>query len=398
MTVGRMQIAEGRWQVHGAVAGLVMGLALLPAFAGAQQRRDSMRVTIVRGVTPFEVEVERVARMLVGQRQEWLRLAGSKQQLELLLQSPELPDGERQDLVSRRRILDAQLASLESTRGSLRQKLAELCAPARQPEGWMGINFNGAYLVDLSRDGAQLTRFKGYPAIESVEPNSPAEKAGVRRGDLLLALAGRDLSDAEVVFRELLKPGERLPLRLKRGLETKTVTVVIEPRPADFQVPCAWEDDVIASALAPMSPGSFRLRIGPEGTFPRVSAFEFESKPGQLPRIAAEAPEPGARAVFVYSGPGSGGFWAAGAQLAPLNEGLATLAGVNQGVLVVDVAKRSPAALSGLRGGDVIVSADGQAVSSPLILRRLIIDRADTKELKLGVWRLKKSEVVVLRW
>ena len=380
----------------------VLGLiGLLPAAAGAQQQqqqRDSVRVTIVRAVTPFEMQVERLSRMLVGQRQEWLRLAGRKQQLEVSLQATELPGGERQDLVTRLRTVDAQLASLDAARASLRGQLEALCTPARQPDGWMGINFNGDYLVNLSNTGAQLYRFKGYPSIESVEPNSPAEKAGIRRGDQLLTLGGRDLTDAEVVFRELLKPGLRLPLRLKRGVETRTVSVVIEPRPSDFQMPCVWEDDVIASALAPF-PGALRVKIAPPGTAPaRVNSFTYETRPGQQPRVAVEPGDQGARQVFVFAG--APGFWAAGAQLADLNEDLARLVGAERGVFVVDVARRSPAALSGLRGGDVIVSADGQAVFSPAALRQLIADRADTKELRLQVIRLRKSEpvMVVLKW
>ncbi|MGQ0648571.1 MAG: PDZ domain-containing protein [Gemmatimonadaceae bacterium] len=377
---------------------LAIALVLfVPCLSGAQQP-DSTRMTIVRAVTPFEIEVERLARTLVSYRQRSLRLAGTKEQLQVSLRSGDLPDGERGALITQLRFVDAQLASLEATRLGLRRELEQLCAPSRQTEGWMGITFQSNFVVDMTREGVQLTRFNGHPAIESVEPNSPAEKAGVRRGDVLLSLAGRDLEDAAVVFQELLKPGARLSLRLRRGLETKMLSMTVEPRPADFQPTCAWEDDLIASALSPV-PGGLRVKVLPlpPGTaIGRVNGFQFETR-GDGRRVIVRSPDEGNQPLFVFSSPGSAD-WAAGAQLAVLNGDLAKLAGVDRGVFVVDVARRSPAAQSGLRGGDVIVSAEGRALTGPGVLRQLMMDRAESKELTLQVVRLKKSETIVLKW
>jgi S1-C subfamily serine protease len=93
----------------------------------------------------------------------------------------------------------------------------------------------------------------------------------------------------------------------------------------------------------------------------------------------------------------NGEFWAAGAQIIPLNKDLAQLTEVEQGVFVVEVTSRSPAAQSGLRGGDVIVSAEGRPVTAPRMLRELM-DQSETKEVRLHVMRMKKGQTVVLKW
>jgi membrane-associated protease RseP (regulator of RpoE activity) len=89
--------------------------------------------------------------------------------------------------------------------------------------------------------------------------------------------------------------------------------------------------------------------------------------------------------------------WAVGAQLSPLNADLARALGAERGVLVLDVSRRSPAAQSGLRGGDVILAADGQVLLRPSdLLERM--NASGSRELKLEVVRLKKIETVTLRW
>ena len=395
----RPRMTPNGWQrgASGRLALALGALALGPAM-GAAQQTDSLRVRVVRAVTPYEIEVERLARSLMSAQQRFIVLAGTREQLQVSLKVPELEQAQRGALTVRLRTINAQLESLDNMRESLRRKLEGLCAPSRQTEGWFVITFQSDYVVDLRADGVQLTRFNGYPAIESVEPGSPAEKSGVRRGDVLVSLAGRDLQEAAVVFQELLKPGARLSLRLRRGLETKTLSVTIEPRPADFQPTCAWEDDLITAALAP-NPGSMRVNAPPaalNASSGQLSAFRMETKPGEASVMVTAPNDPNSSSVFVFSGSGSAD-WAAGAQLAPLGADLARLTGVERGVFVVDVAIRSAAAQAGLRGGDVIVAADGRTVVTPSMLRHMM-EHADSKELKLQVVRLRKNEVVVLRW
>jgi C-terminal processing protease CtpA/Prc len=372
---------------------LAAALAATPVMLAAQQD-TTIRV---RAITPFEVEVERLARELVAYKNRALVLTTARQQLQVSLRAPELAEASRNQLSFQLRRIEAQLASAEEARNSLREKLVELCAPSRQPEGWLGITFQSKFVMDVRPDGVQQTHFYGYPAIESVEPGSPADKGGMRRGDVLLTFAGRDLQDAALVFQEVLKPGARLPMRLRRGLETKTMTITIEPKPVDFQPTCAWEDDVLASELRPVP----RVRVlrPPVIVGGRGQGYRYETRSGEPARVIIRSGEDssGNGAMFFFTNPSSTTDWA-GAQFAPLNSGLAGVTGVDRGVFVVDVALRSPAALSGLRGGDVITSAEGQPVNTPTELRRVMERFAEIRELKLQVIRLKRPETITLKW
>ncbi len=50
----------------------------------------------------------------------------------------------------------------------------------------------------------------------------------------------------------------------------------------------------------------------------------------------------------------------AGAELSVLDEGLSTFFGVSEGILVTNVLDETPAAEAGLRGGDVILTVNGE--------------------------------------
>jgi hypothetical protein len=66
-----------------------------------------------------------------------------------------------------------------------------------------------------------------------------------------------------------------------------------------------------------------------------------------------------------------------------------------RGVLVADVKPQGPAKAAGVQPGDVIQTADGQAVTGKAELRHLVAS-ADGREMVLGIWRdSKKLEITV---
>jgi S1-C subfamily serine protease len=87
----------------------------------------------------------------------------------------------------------------------------------------------------------------------------------------------------------------------------------------------------------------------------------------------------------------------AGATIVRTNADLRETFGVKSGVLVLDVARGTPAYTSGLKGGDIIVSVGRGAVTSPLSIQRAI-ESADASELTLRIIRKKKQQSLVLRW
>jgi serine protease Do len=65
--------------------------------------------------------------------------------------------------------------------------------------------------------------------ILAVERGSAADRAGLERGDLIVAAAGRDLDRMEALYEALEAAGAegRLELKIVRGAEERTVTVAL---------------------------------------------------------------------------------------------------------------------------------------------------------------------------
>jgi len=59
--------------------------------------------------------------------------------------------------------------------------------------------------------------------VRGVEPGSPAERAGLERGDLIVAAAGKPLSGFDALF-DALDGAEPLTLTVVRGTEERAVT------------------------------------------------------------------------------------------------------------------------------------------------------------------------------
>jgi S1-C subfamily serine protease len=97
-------------------------------------------------------------------------------------------------------------------------------------------------------------------------------------------------------------------------------------------------------------------------------------------------------------GYGGGVYPFAGAEFTALNDDLSELVGVKEGVFVTNVAEGSPARISGLRGGDVILRADSIKVDTPIDLVRAIRAARPDNTVSLQIIRKRKPQTLVLRW
>ena len=80
---------------------------------------------------------------------------------------------------------------------------------------------------------------QGQLEVASVEPGTPAERAGLQAGDLLVRVGTLEPRTFEQVAEHIstFRPGTRLRVEVRRGDEVKAVTVRLAARPADLGPP-----------------------------------------------------------------------------------------------------------------------------------------------------------------
>jgi S1-C subfamily serine protease len=244
---------------------------------------------------------------------------------------------------------------------------------ATAPKGWFGVTVSTSGTIDESG----VATYSGYPIVTGVQAGSPAARAGVQVRDILLSFNSHDMKNP-LALKDLMQPGTNFVVRLRRGDELKEVRGVIETRPASF------EQDVVMIWRPGGAPG-----LETEGTSTNTTAGLRMRVPMPVPLPPVLMP------IFAYGG---GIYPFAGANFTALNADLRKALGVTrEGMFVNSVAPGSPARMSGLRGGDVVLSADSIRVDGPLALVRAIRE-ADDRSIRLGILRSKKARTVLLRW
>jgi serine protease Do len=95
---------------------------------------------------------------------------------------------------------------------------------------WLGIT--GLNITEKVADQYELPIDKGVLVINTA-PNSPAEKSGIRRGDIILEFDNKMVDRVEELQRILLerKPGEKAELTILRGLKKGRLEVILERVP-----------------------------------------------------------------------------------------------------------------------------------------------------------------------
>lgn len=185
----------------------------------------------------------------------------------------------------------------------------------------------GVSVRDLTSEDASRAKL-GQPdgvLVVRVREGSPAARAGLASGDVIVAYDGERVRGVRHFSRLVLETpaGRDVPSEIIREGARQTITVTPE------------ETEGFAGMMPQMRREMERgLRALPPGF--GVEAF-FQR---------------GIDARF-------------GLTLAPLTDQLATYFGVTEGVLVSTVEPSSPAALAGIRAGDVLTAIDGRSVRTP---------------------------------
>jgi serine protease Do len=205
-----------------------------------------------------------------------------------------------------------------------------------------GGSFLGVYAEDISKDNMgryNLREVRGV-GITQVVKDSPAEKAGLRKDDVILRFDGENVTSTRKLNRLVseVAPDQSVRLGISRGGSEQEVSVTIGKRNESMN---AGEGFHALQGL----PG-LRGLITPEA--PGANVWKWEG------------PEQGGEGmVFAF-----GNNRRIGVSTMQLTKQLAEYFGVaeGQGVLVTSVADDSPAAKAGIKAGDVITAIDGEKV------------------------------------
>jgi S1-C subfamily serine protease len=107
-----------------------------------------------------------------------------------------------------------------------------LLEKGRIPRGYLGVGLQSVRLPDTFRQSLQRAD-KGAAIVLDVEPNGPANQAGIVIGDVLVSLAGRPVTRLEDIHSQLNAEAIAKPLNLKfiRGGAIRETSIVVGERP-----------------------------------------------------------------------------------------------------------------------------------------------------------------------
>lgn len=230
----------------------------------------------------------------------------------------------------------------------LSMSMSEHSVPSMRP--FVHLTQQRAMLgINLATRGEELD--EGV-AVLSVSPGGAAEGAGLKAGDVLLAINDQPLKrDGGLSARDKLlkamgeiKPGDKVQLRYRRDKKVSTASVTAQ----------APMDRMFSMAM----PMALRGRMATGAAMP-------------LPPLAYM------RAVGVFGS----------AELVPLTPKLGQYFGTEKGLLVVRAPEDSRLKLE---DGDVIVDIDGRTPANPTHAFRILGSYQAGEQLKLNVLRQKK--------
>lgn len=218
-----------------------------------------------------------------------------------------------------------------------------------------GGSYLGIGVRDVEADRLKDLKLKEERGVEitAIEDDSPAAKAGLQKGDVVLEYNGQRVEGVEQFVRMVRETpvGREAKLLVSRDGKTQTMGARVAERKG-------W-------AMA---------REGGR-VMPRI----------EMPNIVIpEMPRP-----LMSMSSGFLGIEAEG-----LTGGLADYFGVKSGVLVRSVNKGMPADKAGIQAGDVIIKVDGQSVSATGEVTKAIRERLDKKTFPITIVR-NKGEMTV---
>ena len=264
-----------------------------------------------------------------------------------------------------RRVLYLSVSLFLTAGGAFAQQSATPAMPAEPPlaaEPFLNLfvdggGFLGIYTEEINKDNLSqygLRDARGVGVTEVVK-DSPAEKAGLRKGDVIIRFDSEAVGSVRKLNRLVseVAPDHKVNLTISRGGAEQELSVTIGKRQG------------YSETLSTMTI--------PRGGFPRIENFPDGT-------------------VFSL-----GNNRRIGVGTTQLTKQLADYFGVSdgKGVLVTSVSENSPAAKAGIKAGDVITAVDGEKIEGPGDLSRAINKQKDG-DITLTIVRDKNQRTIKL--
>jgi S1-C subfamily serine protease len=284
------------------------------------------------------------------------------------------------------------ITSAAAAASNMANALTESIAREATPRGWIGIVLSGAATEARVERGEMILHYFSYPVIASVDPSSPAQRAGLAPNDTLLAYNGRDVRDADISMTRLLRPNAKVVVRVRRDARVHEFPVIVAETPARIRQ--RRDDEMHDTRTTWALTGPPSAPVFPRAPTPPPAVVGVPRTPRGPMSVGVTAPLPPLPPIFSFITNGI-----AGAQMVTVTEGLGRTLGLQSGVLVANAPAGSPAAESGLRDGDVIVKVEGQLVRNVAELRDLIaraVENGD-RSVELETVRERRTLRVTLR-
>lgn len=225
-----------------------------------------------------------------------------------------------------------------------------------------GVMVGGTYLgvslaeIDANR-GRELKLRETYGVeVTRIEEGSPAEKAGLKSGDVILEYNGQRVEGMEQFGRLVRETptGREVKLQVSRGGSVQTIAATVATR-----------------KMKTITAGNMR------DYFPNVEMPDIHLP--DMPQVFTTWRSP-----------------VLGVEAEGLSPQLATFFGVKEGVLVRSVAKETAAEKAGIKAGDIITKVDGATVTTPNELVSALRSASSKKTFPVTLVREKRETSVTV--
>jgi serine protease Do len=234
------------------------------------------------------------------------------------------------------------------------------------------LGVQGSSIGASIRDVDDNDRQRAGVVVEEVEPGSAAERGGLRKADIITRFAGEDVRSARQFGRLVQETpaGRAVSATVLRDGKTTELKITPEDRPrAGIFLDGDRRSRSFDSQHFEEQMGRLNDRLR---NFPPFDLnLDLDIPGSERPRL--------------------------GVTVQPLTPQLAGYFGAKEGMLVASVTDDSPASRAGLKAGDVIVSVNGQNVSSRADITRAVSGAGANVDITIAIVRDKKESSVKAR-